>query len=169
METVMIKTSPVPHPARLPINIRQAMISDAAIIADFNVRLAAETEAKQLDPAVTLRGVTNLLQMPQYGFYLVATQDSKVVGSLMINYEWSDWRNGLFWWIQSVYVDADSRGQGVFRQLYQTVTTLADEQGNVCGLRLHVEHDNTTAQKTYQALGMVACSYLTYEAMRDPS
>ena len=147
--------------------IRQATLADAQQIANYNIRLAQETEGKALDPAVVNAGVTALMNQPNYGFYLVAETPAGVVGTLMINFEWSDWRNGLFWWIQSVYVDADWRGQGVFRRLYQAVETLAAQQGNVCGLRLHVEHDNHIAQQTYQALGMSAGSYLTYEAMKN--
>ena len=146
-----------------PINIRLANAQDAQAIADFNSLMAMETEAKTLHPEIILGGVQNMIANPAYGYYLVAEQDGQLIGSLMVTSEWSDWRNGLFWWIQSVYIRKGWRRQGIYRQLYGMVKTLAAQDGNICGFRLYVEKDNLKAQQTYQSLGMTATDYLIYE------
>lgn len=146
--------------------IRQATLADATIIAQFNQYMALETEHKELIPELILAGVNNLLANPAYGFYLVAEVDGEIAGSLMITTEWSDWRNGVFWWVQSVYVRAEFRRQGIYRQLYAAVKALAAEQGNVCGFRLYVEKDNHSAQTTYTDLGMQSTDYLIYEELQ---
>jgi ribosomal protein S18 acetylase RimI-like enzyme len=112
-------------------------------------------------------GVRNLLRNDQYGFYVVAeAADSagrkEVVGSLMVTYEWSDWRDAVFWWIQSVYVAPESRRRGIYRRLYEFVKDLAAQQ-NVCGFRLYVERENVAAQRTYERLGMTEAHYKMYE------
>ncbi|MFA6469348.1 MAG: N-acetyltransferase [Bacteroidota bacterium] len=145
------------------ITIRTAQRSDAETIAGFNVAMAKETEHFDLDAARTLRGVHGMLDDPHNGFYLVAESDNKIVGQLMITYEWSDWRNGVFWWIQSVYVAQEFRAQKVFRSLYDHVITLAKERGNVCGIRLYVEKDNERAQAVYKKLGMKTTDYQMLE------
>lgn len=146
--------------------IRKATATDAAIIAQFNQHMALETEHKELMPELILAGVHSLLSNPAYGFYLVAEIEGVVAGALMITTEWSDWRNGVFWWVQSVYIRAEFRRQGVYRKLYATVKDLAAEQGNVCGFRLYVEKDNHAAQSTYTELGMQATDYLMYEELK---
>ena len=93
----------------------------------------------------------------------MAEQHGQVVGSLMVTTEWSDWRNGVFWWVQSVYISPDYRRQGIYGQLYAQVKTLAEQQQNVCGFRLYVEKENVIAQKTYASLGMEQSHYLMYE------
>lgn len=148
------------------VSIRQAVLADAAVIAEFNQYMALETEHKELIPELILAGVQSLLANPSYGFYLVAELDGLVVGSLLITTEWSDWRNGVFWWVQSVYVRAEYRRQGIYRKLYAAVKALATAQGNVCGFRLYVEKDNQNAQTTYQDLGMQMTDYLIYEEMQ---
>lgn len=148
------------------VTIRQANTQDARAIADFNSLMAMETEGKTLQPDIIFRGVQNMIANPAYGYYLVAEQNGQVVGSLMVTSEWSDWRNGLFWWIQSVYIRKEWRRQGIYRQLYSMVKTLAAQHGNICGFRLYVEKDNLKAQQTYQSLGMVETDYLIYEAMQ---
>jgi len=145
--------------------IRKAVFSDAAVIAEFNQNMAWETEDKQLISDLVLAGVNSLLANPAYGFYLVAEIEGQVVGSLMITTEWSDWRNGVFWWVQSVYIRPEFRRQGIYRKLYAAVKTLAAEQGNVCGFRLYVEKDNQKAQATYHSLGMEVTDYLIYEEL----
>nr|CAA6830161.1 MAG: Protein export cytoplasm protein SecA ATPase RNA helicase (TC 3.A.5.1.1) [uncultured Thiotrichaceae bacterium] len=150
-----------------PINIRQATPQDAQAIADFNSLMAMETEGKTLQPDTIFSGVTNMIANPAYGYYLVAEQDGQVVGSLMVTSEWSDWRDGLFWWIQSVYIRKEWRRQGIYRKLYDMVKTLAAENGNICGYRLYVEKDNLKAQQTYQSLGMTETDYFIYEAMTE--
>ncbi len=129
--------------------------------------MAWETEHKALPEAVILRGVQRLIEKPAYGFYLLAEIDNRIAGTLMVTTEWSDWRNGLFWWIQSVYVAPEFRRQGVYRALYDEVKKLATVQPDVCGFRLYVEKDNQTAQTTYEQLGMLETDYLMYEEMID--
>lgn len=145
------------------INIRLAKLSDGENIASFNQIMAKETENKVLSPDVILAGVKTLLENPSQGFYIVAEVDSKVVGCLMITREWSDWRNGVFWWIQSVFVVKNYRRRGVYRKMYEFVKELANNQEKVCGFRLYVEQDNHIAQKTYSALGMKQLPYLMFE------
>ena len=147
----------------MDIQIRRATPGDATAIADFNIRMAMETEGKALDPDTILQGAGSMIANPDMGFYLVAEDDGKLVGSLMITTEWSDWRNGLFWWIQSVFIIEEYRRKGIYRRLYETVKTLAAQADNVCGYRLYVEKDNRKAQLTYENLGMQATDYLMYE------
>ncbi len=141
------------------ITIRLGTRADAESIARYNVLLAKETEHFNLDPERTLRGVNGMFDDPSRGFYLVAIDGHAVVGQLMITYEWSDWRNGVFWWIQSVYVRKEYRAQKVFRTLYERVLTMAKEQGDVCGIRLYAEKENTVAHAVYTKLGMTVTEY----------
>jgi ribosomal protein S18 acetylase RimI-like enzyme len=141
------------------ILIRQATDSDAALIADFNAFMAKETENLDLDRERLRKGTEALIADSSKGIYYLAESDGKVIGQLMITYEWSDWRNATFWWIQSVYVDPEFRQQGIFRSLYRYVESLARERGNVCGLRLYVDKSNVRAQQTYEALGMQCSHY----------
>jgi ribosomal protein S18 acetylase RimI-like enzyme len=147
----------------MPLTLRRATPADAAVIAEFNRRLAQETEDKTLDDATLSAGVAAVLADPLRGLYFVAERDDAVVGQLMITTEWSDWRNGWIWWIQSVYVRHDARRQGVFRALYQHVESAARADPQVVGLRLYVEHDNHTAQQTYLGMGMERTGYLVLE------
>jgi len=144
------------------INIEKAGIDDASVIAEFNRQMAKETENLELAEGEILKGVKNLMRQPDLGFYIVARNDNYVCGCLMITKEWSDWRNGLIWWIQSVYIHPDYRRRGIFRKMYQFISDYAKEQG-VIGLRLYVEHNNSVAQKTYSELGMKKCDYHIYE------
>lgn len=142
--------------------IRQATIADAGTIADFNLRLARETEETSLERETVLKGVRALLSDDARGRYFVAESDG-IVGQLMHTREWSDWRNGDIWWIQSVYVHPDVRRQGVFRALYGHLQTLAEADPEVVGIRLYVERDNQTARATYTGLGMTPARYLIME------
>lgn len=144
--------------------IRQAERSDIAAIAEWNAAMAWETEQKRLDIQLLTRGVTAVFDEPRRGVYFVAERDGHAVGCLLITYEWSDWRNGDFWWIQSVYVAPEARRGGVFRALYSEVARRAAKAGAV-GLRLYVETENERAQRTYQELGMAECHYRMYEQM----
>ena len=146
--------------------IRQARSDDATALSEFNQKMAYETEGIELIPEVITAGVKAMISNPLMGFYLVAEAEGDIQASLMVTTEWSDWRNGLFWWIQSVYVKPDYRRQGLYRKLYERVKTLAEEEPNVCGFRLYVEHDNTNAQKTYQSLGMEETGYKLYEELK---
>ncbi|MDB6125399.1 MAG: putative acetyltransferase [Pedosphaera sp.] len=146
------------------MNIRQATPKDAAIIADFNIRLAQETEDLLLEPNTVRQGVEALLKDPAKGFYFVVeTSEAGVVGQILITYEWSDWRNGNIWWIQSVYVREEFHGKGVFKLLFEHVEKLAKESGEVCSLRLYVERENGRAHRAYQKLGMEETHYRVFE------
>jgi GNAT superfamily N-acetyltransferase len=142
--------------------IRPATESDADAIAAFIVAMAMETEHLRLDPAVVAPGVRGALADQAKARYFVADVGGKVIGQLMITLEWSDWRNGNLWWIQSVYVLPEYRGRGVFRALYGHVRDLARGAG-AAGLRLYVERDNASAQRTDAALGMKPTAYLVME------
>ena len=148
------------------MRIRAATRDDAQTLVDFNSAMALETEGKRLLPEVIDAGVRSLLDNPAAGFYRVAEVDGRVVGSLMITKEWSDWRNGSFWWIQSVYVRPENRRQGVYRALYAHVQALAAGDSAVCGFRLYVERENKRAQETYRALGMTETHYNVFEALK---
>jgi ribosomal protein S18 acetylase RimI-like enzyme len=145
------------------MKIRKARLTDAAVIADFNTRLAWESEKLKLDAKTILRGVRAALKDSTKGTYSVAEHDGAVIGQLLITYEWSDWRNGNFWWIQSVYVAAEHRKSGVFRALFTHVQNLATSRRDVCGLRLYVEKNNDRAQHTYAKLGMTKTHYEVFE------
>ncbi|MBU0713619.1 GNAT family N-acetyltransferase [bacterium] len=147
------------------ITIRKALITDAPIIAGFNSAMALETEGKSLKEEKIKAGVENLFRHPEYGFYIVAEAENRVIGCLLITYEWSDWRNGLVWWIQSVYIHPDFRRQGIYRKMYAFIKNLASSKTNVCGFRLYVEKENRVAQNTYKNLGMVETVYNMYEEM----
>jgi ribosomal protein S18 acetylase RimI-like enzyme len=151
-------------------NIRKALPADASVIAQFNIAMARETEGKELLPQVIHAGVANLMANPERGFYIVCEIDegpiSSLMGSLMVTTEWSDWRNGNFWWIQSVYVKPVHRQKGVYSAMYEHLKQLAASEANVCGFRLYVEHENSKAQKTYQSLGMTETDYLMYEELK---
>src|SRR5262245_58274830 len=149
----------------MAVLVRRATPADADVIAHFNRCMARETEHRELEPTMLAAGVAALLADPAKGFYLVAETGSIVVGQLMITTEWSDWRNGWFWWVQSVYVHEDARRHGVFRTLFQEVIRLANAAGNVVGIRLYVERDNRRAQQTYQSLGMTQTGYQLYERL----
>lgn len=145
------------------MRIRRAKLSDAATIADYNARMAWETERRRLDLKRVTKGARALIKDAAKGFYFVAEIDGKVAGQLLITFEWSDWRNGSFWWIQSVYVAPEFRERGVFRALYAHVHKLAKSRRDVCGLRLYVEHENGRAQKAYARLGMKEAHYRIFE------
>lgn len=146
--------------------LRRGGPADVAVLRDFNLAMALETEALQLDAETVGAGVEGLIQQPAYGFYLLAEEAGQVLGSLMITYEWSDWRNGPIWWIQSVYVRPEHRRRGIFQGLYQGVREEALAAG-ARGLRLYVERNNHAALDTYQALGMVDSHYSLLESLFD--
>ena len=147
------------------MNIRQATPGDINTLAQFNMNMALETEAVRLKPEVITAGVAGVIENPQRGFYLVADDDGEIAASLMVTFEWSDWRNGNFWWIQSVYVVPVYRRQGLYRRLYEEVQRRAASEDEVCGFRLYVEHNNLAAQQTYRNLGMTETDYLMMEEL----
>ena len=147
------------------ITIRFANPEDVSVLVSFNQAMARETEDKELAVDIVSAGVQGLLDKPTLGFYVVAESGNAVVGSLMVTMEWSDWRNGLFWWIQSVYIRPDHRRKGIYRRLYAFVKDRAHKDSGVCGFRLYVEKDNEVAQRTYAALGMEETHYKIYEEL----
>jgi ribosomal protein S18 acetylase RimI-like enzyme len=147
--------------------IRRAVLSDSEALAEFNISMARETEAIELIPRVISAGVETMINNPQMGFYLVVEDAGEIQASLMVTTEWSDWRNSLFWWIQSVYVTEQYRRQGLYRKLYEHVKSLAEAEEQVCGFRLYVEHENLVAQKTYRSLGMIETGYKMYEELKS--
>ncbi len=147
------------------LRIREASPADGAVLADYNSRMAEETEGRALDQGKIAPGVAALLADRNKGRYWVAECGGEIVGQLMVTYEWSDWRNGTLWWVQSVYVHPAFRRKGVFSALYRHVESLASAEPDVCGLRLYVEQNNTRAQRTYEKLGMVKPKYLVMESI----
>ncbi|KFN45131.1 GNAT family N-acetyltransferase [Arenimonas metalli] len=146
------------------IVIRNATVDDIERMAGWAVAMAWETEQKKLDPDTVRKGIRAVFDQPGRGRYFIAERDGEAAGTLMFTYEWSDWRNGDWWWIQSVYVAPEHRRQGVYAALYAHVKHAAAACADVCGLRLYVEHHNTNAQRTYESLGMVDAGYKMYEA-----
>ena len=145
------------------MKIRKADKNDFEIIAEYNYNLAYETEDKKLDKDILIKGVKRILSDETKGIYHVCEVDGKVVGQIMYTYEWSDWRNGTFLWVQSVYVHKDYRGKGIFKALYNKVKEICDSSDEYVGIRLYVERENYNAQKTYQKIGMSECNYYMYE------
>ena len=148
------------------MRVRQATRADAPILIEFNCAMALETERKELLPEVIGAGVRALLANPAAGFYVVAEAEGRTVGALLVTKEWSDWRNGTFWWIQSVYVRPEYRRRGIYRRLYRYLQAQAAKKRAVCGFRLYVEKDNRRAQRTYRASGMRQTQYLVYEELK---
>ncbi len=146
-----------------PILVRAALPHDLALLCDFNAAMARETEGLDLDAATLERGVAEGLADPGRARYFMAECDGQVAGCLMLTLEWSDWRAGYWWWIQSVYVVPGLRRRGVYRALHTHVGELAASVAGVVGLRLYVERANVGAQRTYGALGMHDSGYLLFE------
>jgi GNAT superfamily N-acetyltransferase len=147
------------------ISVRKATKDDAEAIIYFQLNMAWETEAMKLVPETVTKGVNAVFGDPSKGQYYVAVDDGHRIASLLITYEWSDWRNANVWWLQSVYVVPEYRRKGVFRKMYNHIKQLAAEQ-DIAGLRLYVETNNTAAHKTYEALGMSSEHYNFFEWMR---
>ncbi len=145
------------------MNTRLATENDLDRLVDFNQAMALETEGKRLNPNTLKNGVGAVFSDPKKGFYVVAEENEAILGGLMVTFEWSDWRNAWFWWIQSVYVVPEARGKRIYASLYVFVKNRAREVGNVCGFRLYVEHDNVKAMKVYERVGMTPSHYQMYE------
>lgn len=144
------------------IEVRQAIVGDRDRLVEWNAAMAMETEQRSLSRQTLEQGVAAVLADSNKGFYLVAERDGRALGGLLVTYEWSDWRNTSMWWLQSVYVEPDARGQGVFRALFAHVREQAQADG-AASLRLYVERDNQLAQKVYEAHRMQPSEYLMYE------
>jgi GNAT superfamily N-acetyltransferase len=147
------------------ITIRKAEREDSEQIISFQLAMARETEELQLDTDRLVPGVNSVFNNPSKGQYFVAESDGNVIASLMITYEWSDWRNADVWWFQSVYVIPGFRRMGIFRMMYDFVRNEGLKNG-IAGLRLYVESNNHTARKTYEAMGMSSEHYTMYEWLR---
>ena len=145
---------------------RRAALTDLPTIVAFQLAMARETEDLELDEAVCIRGVQAVFDRHELGQYFVAEQNTRVVASLMITYEWSDWRNGLVWWIQSVYVSPEARQQGVYAGLYEHVKKLVQADESLRGIRLYVDERNQRAQEVYARLGMNGEHYRVFEWMK---
>ena len=158
-----VPTSPL-RKGEASVHVRLAELRDIDDIVGFNAALAWESEGKCLDLAVLRRGVARVLATPTLGRYLVAEVQGQVIGQTMLTYELTDWRDGVIYWIQSVYVAAKQRQHGVFRQLYRAVQTLAAEDPHARGLRLYVEQANQNAVAVYESLGMKRAPYYFYDA-----
>lgn len=141
------------HTCQMTTTIRSAGPEDIPFLVECNAAMALETEHKALDRGVLTRGTQAVFDDARRGFYLVAERDGRPAGCLLVTYEWSDWRNGDWWWFQSVYVTKPARRAGVFRTLYAEIERRARAAGAV-GLRLYVERENVRAQRTYLSLGM---------------
>ncbi len=144
-------------------HVRSAIPGDGPAIASFNQAMAIESEGRHLDDGVIAAGVEAVFADPQLGRYFVAELNGTMVGQAMITFEWSDWRNGMFWWIQSVYVTLAVRRRGVFAAIYAHIKHAAKDRGNVCGIRLYVESENAPAHATYKHMGMTPTAYQLYE------
>mgnify|MGYP001311376176 CR=1 FL=1 len=148
---------------RRELGVRRATLQDLDVLVEFNSAMALETESKTLDERLLRDGVALLFDGDDRGFYLVAEAEGRVVGQLLVTYEWSDWRNAFFWWIQSVYVTSEWRRMGVYRRLHEYLLDEARLGGDVCGVRLYVDRDNHVAQQVYSSLGMGRSRYDMFE------
>ena len=147
--------------------IEEARIGDLNTLVEFQLKMAMETEELKLDREILIKGVKAVYEDPAKARYFVARIDERVVGMLMITLEWSDWRNGWVWWIQSVYVEQEFRKDGVFRSLYSYIRNVVENSDSIRGHRLYVDKRNIKAQKVYNALGMTGEHYTTYEWMKN--
>ena len=147
------------------IEIRQAVSTDVETIAHFNIALCRETEGRELDPVTVTNGVRRFVCESNRGKYFVAEIEGQVVGQAAHTFEWSDWRNGEIWWIQSVYVHPDFRSQGVFRSLFMHIKELGEADVDCCGLRLYMEQENDTARASYRRLGFTETGYVVFERL----
>jgi GNAT superfamily N-acetyltransferase len=148
------------------LSIRPGEPGDVAAIVDFQLRMARETEELGLDPETLRRGVAAVFTDPGKGRYWIAERGCETVGCLLTTFEWSDWRNGVILWIQSVYVVPEERGRGVYRALYERVKRQVDESADLKGIRLYVEKRNADAQRVYERLGMTREHYDLFEWLK---
>lgn len=151
----------------MDLTIRTANSADIDVLVAFQLNMALETETINLDETIVRKGVKAVFDDRSKGEYLVAIAQEKVIGSLLLTYEWSDWRNGTVLWIQSVYVSPEFRGQGVYKKLYDYVKGMLDIDLNLKGIRLYVDKTNTIAQKVYKNLGMNGEHYKVFEWMKS--
>jgi RimJ/RimL family protein N-acetyltransferase len=149
------------------VSIRKSRPEDISTIVDFQQRLALESENFQLDGDTVAKGIKAMFDDPSRGVYFVAEVNGEIAGCHSITYEWSDWRNGMVWWLQSVYVVEKHRKNGVFRAMFENLKTLITNDPSLAGLRLYVDKSNARAQKVYQAMGMNGEHYSVFELMKS--
>lgn len=150
------------------ISFRPAALGDHPTIAGFQIDMAWETEKLKLDPAICSKGVRSVFENPNLGKYFVAEEAGMVLGSLLLTHEWSDWRAGMVWWIQSVYIAPNSRGKKIFSAFYGYIKQMAEADPNCRGLRLYVDRTNLLAQEIYKKIGMNGDHYRLFEWMKNP-
>ncbi len=148
------------------ITIRKATIADIPFLVAFQQKLAQETENVTLDNVILHKGMQAMFDDPSKGFYNVVEDNGVVIGCHMITYEWSDWRNGLVWWLQSVYVIESYRKQGIFKLMYENIVRIIQNDSSLIGLRLYVDKTNARAMKVYESMGMNGEHYTVYEWMK---
>ena len=145
------------------ITVQKALPKHIDVLIDFQQRLAYESEEVTLDAATLRKGMEAMFADPGKGLYYIASDGEDVVGCHMITYEWSDWRNGMAWWLQSVYVRESHRKKGVFKIMYDNVISMIKKDPNLIALRLYVDKSNERAMKVYAAMGMDGSHYTVYE------
>lgn len=150
----------------MEIRTREATVTDAGDIVHFQLAMARETEELELDAEVVARGVRAVFDRPSRGRYFVAEEGGIVIASLLITYEWSDWRDGDVWWIQSVYVRPSHRRRGVYARMYEHVQAMVRAEPDIRGIRLYVDRRNAPAQDVYRRCGMNGDHYLVFEWMK---
>lgn len=151
------------------MTVREARPADAEAIVEFQLAMARETEQLELEPETCRRGVASVFDDRFRGRYFVAEDGGRVIGSLLLTSEWSDWRAGTVWWIQSVYVVPEARRRGIYAGLYRHIQELASSDPSVRGLRLYVDRRNERAQQVYERLGMNGDHYVVFEWMKESS
>lgn len=149
------------------MKIRRATINDKPVIKEFQIAMALETENICLETETVAKGIKAVFDDPSRGIYFVAEKEGKVVGSLMVTFEWSDWRNSYFWWIQSVYIKPEARRKGIFKQMYLYLKTIVQNDSSLCGLRLYAEKTNRIAHHTYRNLDMDSDHYAMFEWVKQ--
>ena len=158
---------PVTMPSLDRLIIRPARLDDLDVLVQFSAAMALETESRKLDAARLRSGTASVFDAPARGFYRVAEIPGPpaggVIGQLLITFEWSDWRNATFWWIQSVYVHPDWRRLGVYRRMHEAIVAEARARPDVCGIRLYVDRENRVAQAVYDRVGLSPSSYQVFE------
>ena len=147
--------------------VKEAAYHHSKRIAEFQIQMAMETEQIHLGRETVLKGVASVFEKPELGRYFVAEINNEIVASLLITYEWSDWRNARIWWIQSVYVVPEHRRKGIFRLMYSHIRSIVENNKDIGGIRLYVDKTNINAQKTYDHIGMNGEHYQLYEWMKE--
>lgn len=152
---------------KMNISIRKATFSDIPVLLDFQLKLALETENLKLDPGTLEKGMRSLFNDPSKGLYYVAEADDEIAGCHMLTYEWSDWRNGMVYWLQSVYVKSEFRKHGIFKKMFNRLMEEIRDNPGIIGLRLYVDKSNERAQKVYAAMGMNGDHYSVFEWIKS--